>query len=221
VASEAKIQVGPSGFYAGRLSSLPSPRDRICAAVVEFLAAYGHEHTTPQMVIGRAEVTPAQFAREFGAVEEAAIAALEEMGARYLTLVERAFANAPGGWRDKLRAAVYAAAEILRENPVDARFGAYEMMRLGGSARSRRDQMLIPLVEMVDAGRREVGVGRLLTRATAEVVVGSFVDAVVRQITFESPSDPSEYVPEVMHLAVRPYLGSAVAAEELVRPQTG
>lgn len=216
MAPEAQVQVDRSGFYARKLNGSASPRDRICAAVVELLAACGFERTTLQMVVDRAGVTAKQFSREFDSIEEAAVAALDEMGARYLSIVERAFARTSGSWRDKLRAALYAAAEALRENPVDARFGAYETMRMGGSARAHRDRLLAPLVGMLDSGRREMDPRRRLSRATAEAVVGSFVDGLVRQITFERPTDPREYVPQIMYLAVRPYLGSEAAEEELL-----
>ncbi|HET9677225.1 MAG TPA: TetR/AcrR family transcriptional regulator [Solirubrobacterales bacterium] len=216
MAPEAQVQVDRSGFYAAKLSGSPSSRDRILAAVVELLAARGFENTTPQMVFDRAGVVAERFSGEFESVEAAALAALDEMGARYLPIVERAFLTTPGGWRDKLRAAVFAAAEALRENPVDARFAAYETMRMGGAARALRDRLLVPVVEMVDSGRREMDPRRRLSRATAEAVVGSFVDALVRQITFERPTDPREYVPQMMYLAVRPYLGSEAAEEELL-----
>jgi AcrR family transcriptional regulator len=218
MAFEAQIQVGSSSFYAMKLDRADAAADRIRRAVVELLAVRGYEATKLEMVLDRANVTPDEFAREFESIEEAGIAAFDELAAHYAKRMKTAFERASGEWRDKLRGAAYVAARFLRDNPVDFRFGAYELMRVSEVGRSHRDVMLEPFVDMVDLGRHLTDPRRHLTRATAEATVGSIITAVGSHVSLEDETDPSIYVPQLMYVAVRPYLGLRAAEEELGIP---
>jgi AcrR family transcriptional regulator len=218
MASEAQVQVEPSSFYAAKLGASDSVRDRIRRAVVELLAVRGYEKTKLRMVLDRAGVKREDFAHEFESIEEAGIAAYDELAAHYVKCVESAFERASGQWRDKLRAAAYVAARALRDNPVDFRFGAYELMRVSEVARTHRDVILEPFVDLIDLGRHLTDPRRHLTRVTAEATFGTVVTGVARYIAVEDRTDPSVYVPQLMYIAVRPYLGLRAAEEELRIP---
>jgi AcrR family transcriptional regulator len=218
VTFEAQVQDDRSSFYAMKLDGSDSPRDRIRGAVVELVAARGCEETTLEMVLDRAGVSLEVFQREFESIEEAGIAAYDEMTTHYVESVRAAFRQASGLWRDKLRAAAYTAARSMRDNSVDVRFGAVELIRANKLARAHRDVMLEPFVDMIDLGRHLADPHRGLTRSTAEATIGSILDAVRRQAIARDATDPFAHVPKLMYVAVRPYLGLRAAEEELAIP---
>ena len=71
---------------------------------------------------------------------------------------------------------------------------------------------------MIDAGRRELDDPESLTPATAESVGGAIFLRMRQVIDDEGTDRLNELLPELMYMAVLPYLGPEVAAEELKMP---
>jgi hypothetical protein len=93
-------------------------------------------------------------------------------------------------------------------------------VRRGGE----RAQLLIgkgieELIDLLDEGRDQPGAPESLTRATAESVAGGlFNQLYIAVARGESAGAEAEIVHEAMYSAVLPYLGAAIAAEELRIP---
>jgi hypothetical protein len=75
------------------------------------------------------------------------------------------------------------------------------------------------LVKLIDEGRQETADPDALSPALAEAVFGSIYQTLARELGGAgSGAEPEQFVPQLMYLAVRPYLGEAAAREELTMP---
>jgi hypothetical protein len=121
-------------------------------------------------------------------------------------------------WRDGIRAAAYAAADYIDEYPRATRFGVVQMLGVGPLAQAHRERFLQHIVDLIDEGRRELDDPESVGRSTAEGVLGSIYESLGQSLRGGMPSSAREAVPELMYVAVRPYLGHEAAREELEIP---
>jgi AcrR family transcriptional regulator len=75
----------------------PLARERILSAMVELVAAHGFADLTIERVAGHAEVSEAEFEREFRDLEACLLAVLDETARHAARLVQRAAADAARG----------------------------------------------------------------------------------------------------------------------------
>jgi AcrR family transcriptional regulator len=196
----------------------PGSRELIAAAAIDLAAEHGYEETTIEMVVERAGVTRADFDANFAGKEDCALQLYEEYLGDFVALVLAA-ANAESDWRDGMRAGGYAAARYLRDNPRLAQVGVVQMLVVGSMADARRDGMMDPIVDLIDAGRAELADPDSIGRGVAEAVLGSIYELAIRDLASGLGTESAEkIVPQLMYVAVRPYVGHEVAREELNHP---
>jgi AcrR family transcriptional regulator len=197
-------------------------RQRLHRAVVDLLDDRDYEAITVELILDRAAVDRAEFDRHFDDLEDAAIQTYDAIAAgvelRVLGAFEREGGWRRGTWRDGLRAAAYEIMRFFRDNPRDGRFGAYELLKASEMARVRREATLHDYAAIIDAGRRELDDPDSVSPAAAEAVMGSIIGAIVKRIPTEGLDNAPDWVPELMYIAVRPYLGHEIAREELSIP---
>jgi AcrR family transcriptional regulator len=202
--------------HAGAASA--PERERIKAATINLLAEYGYEHTTLEMVVGRAGVDRAEFGRHFVDMRDCALQVYGESLEGFVDLVLAASAEEEN-WRDAMRAAGYAVARFLRDNQRIARFGVIQMLGAGSAAEVLRTSSLDRLVDLIDAGRQELDDPGSVTRAVAEGLLGSVYEIVIRDLQRgKGTKDAEDVVPQFLYFIMRPYLGHEVAREELTLP---
>jgi AcrR family transcriptional regulator len=205
---------------AARPEGEPTPcaRERIEAAAIDLAAEHGYEATTIEMVVERAGVTRADFDRHFAGKEDCALQLYEENLGRFVSLVLAAARREPD-WRDSMRAGGYAAARFLRDNPRLAQVGVIQMLAAGSMAEARRAGMMDPIVDLIDAGRNELEDPDSIGRGVAEAVLGSIYEITIRDLAGGLGTGAAEkIVPQLMYVAVRPYVGHELAREELELP---
>lgn len=112
-------------------------------------------------------------------------------------LLDVAPSVAPGDWRNRLRAAVYALCREPEGRATDA----------GAEA----------LADLIDEGRAEPSAPASVTRVTAEAL-GAAIFHELRRGAGEAGRSESELVPPLMYSAVLPYRGPDSAADELRIP---
>jgi AcrR family transcriptional regulator len=190
-------------------------RDLICGAMIDVVNERGYEGATARAATERAGVGPGAFDRHFGSVEDCILQAYWNHTDAFTERVEAAF-DAEESWRDSLRAAAYEAARFIRDNPRIVRFGTVQMFQAGPMAQAQRETHLQRMVEMIDAGRQELDDPDSLGRGVAEGIFGSIYSHLVKEMQAGRGTRAAEdYVPGLMYIAVRPYLGHEVAQEEL------
>lgn len=196
---------------------LLAERERLKEAMIDLVIERGYEATSLEALLRRADVGLADFERHFADKRACFLWVFETEVERFHGLMLAAYERHES-WRDGLRAAAYALARFVRENPRFVLYGTIAMSGGGDLAQVRRDAVLQTYVDLIDAGRSELEDPAAVPRAAAEAVIGSVFTTLRKKALVAEVTDPEQLVPEFMYLAVRPYLGDEVAREELSIP---
>jgi AcrR family transcriptional regulator len=192
----------------------PAPRDRIREAAMDLVLAHGYGTPTVEMVLDRAGADRADFDRHFADMEDCCLRVYLENIEAFDKAVFAAFAR-PGGWRDRIRAAVLAMERCLSDHARDVEFDVVAMSSAGDVPRVHRERQLQRLADLVDLGREELDDPDSVSRRVAESVVGSIYQLLVGELRAGRGGWAEEdLVPAAMYVALRPYLGHRVALEE-------
>jgi AcrR family transcriptional regulator len=186
--------------------------------MVDLVLDRGFEAADAEAVSSRAGLSRAGFDRAFAGSEDCFLRPYWAFVAG--PFEQRVFDAYEGGgtWREGLRGAGYAAARFIRDHRRECQFGSLAMMQAGPMAQVHREAQLQHLVDLIDAGRRQLADPDSLGRSVAEAALGSVYMAAVREVSAEQSPDFEELVPELLYIAVRPYLGHDVAHRELSIP---
>jgi len=186
-------------------------------AMLDLVFERGYDGVTVEEVADRAGGSLAEFQRFFSSKQDCAVAVLEELAENNLRTVRGAF-DREERWPDSLRAAAYAHVRWILDNPKKMHFGLLETLWAGEMTSALRDNLFRSYIEMVDAGREVAPDPEAVPAYTAEGVVGSITQVVVRNMGKPGGANLSSQVPEMMYLAVLPFLGEEVARKELTLP---
>jgi AcrR family transcriptional regulator len=206
-----------AGSAAGHGFERPQVRARLATAAIDLVLERGYESVTVDELIERAGVRRPEFESEFSGKEECVLAVIDAETERFKEIVYGVY-DKESCWRDGLRAAAYAAARFVRNN---SRYALFATMMNGATelARARRDMAVQMLSELIDAGRHELEDPSSVSTDTALVVVGGIYELMQKELARGRGSGRAEdYVPQLMYIAVRPYLGHAEALKELSIP---
>jgi AcrR family transcriptional regulator len=195
-----------------------SERERVVAATVDLVLEQGYEATSVESILARAGVGRVEFERHFASKQDCCI----QIYAGYIeefndAVFARIDASEP--WRERLRAAAYASARFFRDNPREVRYSVTGILAAGEMAQVMREQHLELMVDLIDSARAELPDPDSVSRAVAESVVGSIFGFLLKAVHKEGDARSAEsFVPDLMYIAVRPYLGHPEALEELSIP---
>ncbi len=198
----------------------PEPRDArqaIAAAMIELVAEQGYKATTVKQLLERAGVQRAEFRRLFSGKRACFLEVYEEMSERFGRHVFAAF-ESEEEWRDGLRAAAYAAARWIGGHPLETRYAVIEMVAAGEFAQAHRETTLRGFVDLIDAGREQLDKPDSVSPAMADGVVGGILGILTKSLRRGARVRAEDIVPDLMFVAVRPYLGHEAAREELSIP---
>jgi AcrR family transcriptional regulator len=192
-------------------------RARIREAMLEVVVEHGYEAATVDAVLVRGDLARADFERHFADFDECYLQLFAEFTDEFDAAILSAWERA-GPWRERLRAAAYAAATYIRDHPRESAFSSTLMFAAGDVAQAHRERHLRRLTALIDAGREEMEDPNSLSPAVAEGVVGSIYALCTRKLAAGEAASVVALVPELMYVAVRPYLGDDAAREELAIP---
>ena len=193
-------------------------RGRLREAMLEVVCEYGYRSTTVAAICGRAGTGAAEFGRLFGDKEAAFVQIYLEEVERFLD-VSVAACDSEEGWRDGLRAGAYAGARWLRDHPREARFCILEVLGAGEVAQLQREKFMRTLIARLDSGRMRLDRDEFVSPAFSAAIVGAISEMLVRRLAQGTGlSDIVDLVPELMYIAVRPYVDADEAFEELSHP---
>jgi AcrR family transcriptional regulator len=173
-------------------------REQIMAAMLDLVDEQGYEAASLDQILQRAGATRGEFDGAFSSKEECALAILEEIVTTTLRNVQRAY-EGEAHWPGSLRAAAYAHAEWIGENPKRVRFAMRQMLWSGSETEATADpNVVLPF--------------------TAAATVGAITQILSKRLREGGDLDPLTFVPELMYKAVLPHLGRAAAEKELRIP---
>jgi AcrR family transcriptional regulator len=193
-------------------------RQRFMEAMLDLVSEHGYEDVSLDQVIARAGGGREDFHAVFSSKEECAIAVLDEVAGSALRAVREGFESKPR-WPDSLRASAYALARWITENPKKVRFGMVEALWAGELMQAKRETAFREFIEMVECGREASEDPDRIPAFAAEATIGSITEMFTKRLQRGPVDDPYEFIPELMYLAVLPYLGEEAAKRELtIRP---
>jgi AcrR family transcriptional regulator len=194
-----------------------SERERMATALIDLCFEQGYRRTTLGMLLERAGVDHAAFERHFADLEDCFCSVYEDIQGELMERVLAAVTAAPT-WRDRLRATAYTMADFVAEDERRTHLAIFEVRSAGDRAVYLLSQSYERLFDLIDMGRRESRRERSISRATAEAIGGSMFFQMYASYDGESIDAVRAKVPELMYVAVLPYLGPEAAAEELRTP---
>ncbi len=192
-------------------------RERVRRALIDLCFERGFPNVTVEALCERAGIEPADFDADYADLNDCfmqvSLIEAEEFHRR-IGLVR----NSQAPWRDRVRFTAYELLRYFKEDERRTNFGIVE----GRSAGERVQHVIAAeveaMVELIDEGRQELDDPESLTRATAEDIAGGIFNQLYGQLA-RGPLPPEEdHIPQMMYVAVLPYLGSEAALEELSIP---
>lgn len=203
-----------TGRAPGRFPADPA-RDRIAAAMIAMAGTHGYAETSVEMICERARTRRSHFDRCFAGKEDCFLSVHDEVAAEFCERVLAAYAGA-SSWHDRVWAAGWAAMRFFEEDVARARFLVVEVNGTGNGAQARRDRILQRLADILDGGREELEKPDSVSRCTAEIVAGAIYGTVLGRIESGCIERGEDFLPELVYMAVMPYLGSRAAEDELL-----
>ncbi len=216
----------PSGRHGlPRDVVVQSQRERMVEAMVAVVADQGYAQTTVADIISAAGVSRATFYEQFADKEDCFVAAYSSVMDRMLAFVAEGFSaeefgaeglatEDSGVWIERLRGALRSLLNYLSQNPVAVRVGIVEGFGAGSRARDRYQQAVSAFFPFLDAGRSLVDDADRIPEQTARVVVGGVSALIFNQASTGDARKLPDLLPEMIYLAVVPYMGhdEAIAA---------
>jgi AcrR family transcriptional regulator len=191
-------------------------RARVLSALCEVATERGAGATTVAHIVARAGVSRRTFYELFSDRDDCFVAAFDQAVERVAARVVSAY-EGPGRWHERIRAALVAGLEFFDEEPELGALCVVHALGAGPQALEHRAAIVNVLVDAVDEGgqaSRSPAPGRL----TAEGVVGSVLAILHKRLSEGSRESLSGLAGPLMAMIVLPYLGSAAAERERVRP---
>ncbi len=209
-------------------------RARMIAGLIEVARERGMGGVTVSHIVARSGVSRRTFYELFADRDDCFLAtfdmAVEQAARRVLPAYQ-----APGAWRERIRAGLQALLEFLEDEPGMGALCVVDALGAGPGAIERRAQVVNALIDAVHEGRHEARGSARPTRLTAEGVVGAVLAVLHARLSRgsgdasggnrgrkggalrEAPSMVALLAP-LMGMIVLPYQGQAAAAREASRP---
>jgi AcrR family transcriptional regulator len=203
-----------NGRSAARALADPA-RQRIVAATVFLIGARGFESVSIELICEQARTRRSHFERCFAGIEDCFLTVHDEVSAELCERVDASLAAA-GSWHDRVWAAGWAAMRFLGEDPTRARFLLAEVNGWSSGAQARRDRILQGIADVLDGGREQLEEPGSVSRCTAEIVAGAIYGTVLGKVESGCLERGEDFLPELVYMAVMPYLGSRAAEDELL-----
>jgi AcrR family transcriptional regulator/DNA-binding MarR family transcriptional regulator len=193
-------------------------RGRLLAATVDATMDLGAGRVTVSDIVERAGVSRRTFYELFRDREACMSATFDDALARVNARVIPAY-DAQGRWSTKVRAALVELLGFCDEEPGLARLLIVESLADGRQIVALRAEVIERLSRALDADGRSAGSGKAHRSPIAgEGVVGAVL-AVLHARLCDIPLQPvSNLASQLASMVVLPYLGSAMAQRELLRP---
>lgn len=192
-------------------------RRRLRTALTDLAFERGYDEVTLELVCERAELPVELVERSFGDLGTLSSWTHLENAREFDEMVRAAY-EGEAAWRDRLRAAAYAAARFIEQRPRRVQFAITGLLRAGPMAQVVREGQLEYMVDMIDQGRQELDDPESMDRSVAEGVMGAIYGKLTSEVKLhDGQVRASDYVADMMYVAVRPYLGEEAGREEIRR----
>jgi AcrR family transcriptional regulator len=193
-----------------------SQRRRLLDATVNAVAERGYAATTVADVIARAGVSRSTFYEQFADKEDCFVAAHKDLIDRLVSYVSSAYASAET-LADKVRLGLRAFLEALAARPEGARYALVEVMAAGPRAHEQHRAAVSAFVRFFGEARELADNGEELPASLSHVVVGGVTTLVFEEVIAGRAQSLPKLLPELVYLALVPYVGHERALSEMDR----
>lgn len=185
-------------------------RDRLIAGVATAIAEHGYGNLTVKHVIEAAGVSRTTFYENFGNKDEAVVVAHEVIFERFLGLVFRA-CNAASEWPFKVKSVIDAALDYAAVEP--AQVGLLTLDALSANVEMAQQVLTSTehLAALLSRGRDLSEEAAALPELTEKSVIGALTAIVSSRIANGEADRLPELAPQLVEVALTPYLGAAEA----------
>jgi AcrR family transcriptional regulator len=173
----------------------------------------GYSDMSVEDVIVTAGVSRRTFYEHFKNKEDAFLASYDEVVAKLLEAVRRAYENEEG-FAARVRAGLEAFLGFLAREPAFARMCIVEAVAAGPDAVSRRNGAMAAFAALIEENARELGTPVQPQAITAETIVGGIYEVVYTRIVRGEIRQLPELLPDLTYCALLPYLGIEPAGAE-------
>lgn len=181
-------------------------RQRLFAAVATVVSEDGYAGLTARKVIRAAGVSTATFYHLFTGKQEVVAAAYDAIFARLVGAIEAACAARPD-WSGKVEAAIAAAIGFATAEPESSRFLCADHFASTVDGTNRVLESRERLAALLRPGRERCARATKLPRLTERGLVAAIWTTIDAQLMRGGPEALAELEPELVELALAPYLG--------------
>ncbi len=195
-------------------------RERILDAATEVFAERGYQGTTIDNIVAAAKVGVGSFYELFDNKPDCFVQVYERIvaGAR-----ERISAAIPAGaeWPEQVCAALRALLEQIEAEPLRARVALVEVQTAGSAALASHEQTIDSVIPVLARGREASPVGGELPPHLEEAIVGGLAWLLQQRLVLGEFEGAEALLPDVLEIAVEPYIGKAATASMLATAKRG
>jgi AcrR family transcriptional regulator len=193
-------------------------RTRLLDAAVTEVVKFGYAELTVDRIVHRARASRTSFYAHFANKHAVVEAAYQSLFERYLGRLLPACEAQPT-WPLKVKVGIGVTLDLAAASPVAAQFVAMDAMAVSGEllrqvldSRDRLDRLLV-------AGRNETPRGVELPGVIEPALVAGIAGVVSTQLRTGEAKHLPAVAPELVELALTPYLGREKAGEVARRPR--
>jgi AcrR family transcriptional regulator len=204
-------QLPPGRHGLSRSYVARNQRARILVAVAEVVTVGGgYSRMSVEDIVRKAGVSRRTFYEQFENKDEAFLAAFDD-GARLLLASVRVAVESERTFAGRLIAGFGTFLEVLAASPTFAQLCIVEVLAAGPEAIERRTRVMSEFAKLIDENAALLPERPRLPAMTSEAIVGGVYEAVFRRVTAGEPQRLPELLPDVIELALMPYLGERKA----------
>jgi AcrR family transcriptional regulator len=211
---------GSAQAYPPGLAAASGERERLLAAVAETLAEFGYAGLTVERVVAVADLPPASFEANFDDSRAAVVAAQEFFFERFIALLLHVCA-AQQEWPLKVKVAIGASLDFAAASPAQALLLDLDALTADRSIARRAIEAKDRLASLLAEGRRHSDHGAELPSLTEQGIVAALAGTVSPRLIAGEARHLPELAPQLVQIALLPYLGREEAARVATRPRPG
>jgi AcrR family transcriptional regulator len=193
-----------------RIFVAENQRERLLNGVVEAVAEHGWNATTIAKITAAAKISRRTFYEYFEGKEDCFLAAYEMIEAHVLD----SMLAAPGAgeeWPDRVRARLAALLDVLARDAAVARCFLVEPLAAGGEATARYREAMGLIAATL---RPEPPPSELNMEVRDQALVGGIATLIVRRLNSGGAARLPELLPDLVELALAPYMGREEAKRQ-------
>jgi len=189
-------------------------RERILDAAIGVFAERGFQGTTIDDVVAAAKVGVGSFYDLFDNKADCFVQAYERIVADARTRISAAV-PADASWPEQAFAALRALLELIEAEPVRARVALVEVQTAGPEALTRHEETVDSVIPLLAQGRAENPALAELPSHLEEATVGGLAWLLQQRLVQGEFEGAEAYLPDVLEIAVVPYIGREATASLL------